>query len=325
MKVPAGRFEEIPEKHCVPIGDGRAVVVRVNGEVVAFPNRCLHQDSPLAGGIVLDEVLICPLHFWRYRLPEGEHISGARLRSFAVIHEDGDVFVDLPDPQPKQSMREMLLAHAREWSQKPVIKGVIWDMGGVFRRYFTEVMVEIGRNEDWPLDRLPLGPTGDIPDPDYDLMTTGGLTEPEYLARLLERLRSAGIDYNPKGHDWSKEDRPETWKAIRLIAESPLRQAILTNDASLWMGERWWESWPPAQYFDAIVDVATLEERKPDPEPYRVAIRQIELPPGQCVFVDDMDVNCRGAETVGMSSLFFDITQPEKAIAQLLDMIGLQT
>lgn len=324
MKVSAGPIGEISEKQCVAIGDGRAVVVRVNDQVVAFPNRCLHQDSPLAGGIVIDGVLVCPLHFWRYRLPGGQHLSGARLVSYPVTHQHGEVFVELPEPAPKLSMREMLLARAREWNPRPVIKGVIWDMGGVFRRYFTEIMVDEGRLRGWPLDRLPLGPTGPTRDADYEKMTKGELTEPNYLEQLKVKLRNAGIDYDPvTDPDWSKENRPETWEAIRLISESSLRQAILTNDASLWMGERWWERWPPAEYFDAIVDVATLAERKPAPEPYRVAIRQIDLPPSQCVFIDDMVVNCRGAEAVGMSSIFFDITQPRESIRKLLDMIGL--
>lgn len=325
MRVALGPLNEIPSDHCVAVGDGRAVVVRSGEEVVAFQNRCLHQNSPLAGGIVLDDVLICPLHFWRYRLPIGIHISGAQLPSFPVEIVGSEVFVELPEPLPAQSMREMLLAHAREWNRQPQIKGVIWDMGGVFRRYFTEVMVDEGRRRGWPLDRLALGPTGEIPDPDYELMTNGGITEPEYLARLRQRLADLSIAYDPVADpDWSGEDRQETWTAIKRIADSSIRQAILTNDASLWMGENWWERWPPAQYFDAIVDVATLGDRKPEPEPYRVAIRRIDLPPNECLFVDDMEVNCRGAEAVGMSSLFFDITKPEKSITSLLKMIGLE-
>lgn len=118
MDVSAGRISDVPDDRCVAIGDGRAVVVRVDDEVVAFPNRCLHQDSPLADGRVFDGRLQCPEHFWRYHLPGGEHVGGeGRLQRFGVRVEDGHVVVDLPDPEPVLSLRERLLAHARDWDR----------------------------------------------------------------------------------------------------------------------------------------------------------------------------------------------------------------
>jgi nitrite reductase/ring-hydroxylating ferredoxin subunit len=115
MRVSAGPIADIPENRCQPVGEGAAIVIRVADRVVAFQNRCLHQNSPLEGGIVLDGFLICPLHFWRYRLPAGRHLSGTALPSYPVELTDGEVFVDIPDPAPPISMREMLLKHAREW------------------------------------------------------------------------------------------------------------------------------------------------------------------------------------------------------------------
>ncbi len=41
------------------------------------------------------------------------------------------------------------------------------------------------------------------------------------------------------------------------------------------------------------------------------------------IFIDDMAVNCRGAEAVGMQSHLFDITKPEDSITSLLDRLGL--
>lgn len=304
------------------------MVVKVEGTVVAFQNRCLHQNSPLAGGVVLDGKLICPMHFWRYGLPVGEHIgSGINLPTYPTELDDGEVWVEVPDPEPPLSMRELLLRHAREWrlGQVTPLKAVLWDMGGIFQRYFTEALVDIGAEREWPLERLPLGPTGKVPDPDYWAMTEGELDEPEYLRRILERLGGEGIDFDPINDvDWSAEKRPATWAAIGRIHESPLSQAILTNDASRWVGERWWETWESAKYFDAIIDVATLAHRKPHPEPYLEALRRTGFSAQECIFIDDMPVNCRGAEAVGMQSHWFDITQPEQSVAALLDRIGLK-
>ncbi len=201
---------------------------------------------------------------------------------------------------------------------------VVWDMGGVFTRYFTEVMVEIGRERGWPLDRLPIGPTGEAPDAEYALMCDGGLDEPEYLERMMARFRSHGIVFDPKTDvDWDHHQRPETWALIEDIHGAGRVQGILTNDASKWMGDDWWTTWPPASMFAGLVDVATIGVRKPAAAPYRAACAAIARTPDTCVFVDDMRINCRGAEAVGMQSQLFDITDPAASIAALRERIGL--
>jgi nitrite reductase/ring-hydroxylating ferredoxin subunit len=115
--VEVGQADEIPRNRCVPVAGGRAVVARAGDVVVAFENRCLHDDSPLAGGWVEHGVLTCPAHFWRYRLPSGERVGfpGEILVSYPVEVVEGRVVVDLPDPGPARSMREVLLEHARTW------------------------------------------------------------------------------------------------------------------------------------------------------------------------------------------------------------------
>lgn len=117
--VNAGDLEELPTDRGVAIADGRAVVVRVGDEVFAYRNECLHQASPLDGGLVKDGVLTCPLHLWRYDATTGTKCGepGLRLESYPVEVVSGSVTVQLPEPPPARSMSEMLLAHAREWSR----------------------------------------------------------------------------------------------------------------------------------------------------------------------------------------------------------------
>ncbi|MGH9246514.1 MAG: HAD-IA family hydrolase [Acidimicrobiales bacterium] len=205
------------------------------------------------------------------------------------------------------------------------IKAVIWDMGGIFHRYFTEVLLDVGAERGWPIDRIPLGPTGRVPDADYEAMAEGRIDEHDYLRRVIGRLAAEGITFDPvTDHDWDDELRPSTWDAIHRIEESPLFQAILTNDATRWMGERWWETWRRVEHFDAIIGVATLGHRKPHPAPYREVIDRTGFAAEECIFIDDMPVNCRGAEAVGMRSEWFDIARPDESIGSLLRRIGLE-
>ncbi len=204
------------------------------------------------------------------------------------------------------------------------IENVIWDMGGVFRRYFTEILVDEGLRRGWPLERMSLGPTGVADDPEYRLMCEGKMDEPDYLLRVISYLQAEGIEFDPiRDPDWEIERRPEVWKLIDEIAESDITQVILTNDATRWMGEQWWETWSDRHRFDAIIDVTTVGARKPDEAPYRITLDRIGAPPGACLFVDDMPVNCRTAASLGMEVQWFDITRPDASVRALRESIGL--
>ena len=203
-----------------------------------------------------------------------------------------------------------------------MIEGVVWDMGGIFQRYFTEVLVDEGRSRGWPLDRMALGPTGLVADDDYQAMSEGALDEPRYLEIVMERLASEGIQFDPINEpDWIAERRPEVWDAIKKLATAGVKQAVLTHDASRWLGPGWWSDWADGAHFEALIDVATLSHRKPHSEPYLAAASALSLPTSSCIFVDDMPVNCRGAEAVGMKALWFDIMAPEECVHELVNRV----
>jgi toluene monooxygenase system ferredoxin subunit len=116
VRVLAGSLSSIPTDACIGVAGTKAAVVRIGYQVFAFENRCLHQETPLDGGRVANGVLMCPAHFWRYRLPAGRHIgTGELLPSYPVEIIDGEVWVEVPESEPPRSMRERLLEHARSW------------------------------------------------------------------------------------------------------------------------------------------------------------------------------------------------------------------
>jgi nitrite reductase/ring-hydroxylating ferredoxin subunit len=118
MRVRVGRLADLPDRRCVAIDDGRAVVVRVGEVVHAFANECLHQASPLAGGWVLGGVLVCPLHFWRYDVADGACRNGSgRLATHRVTIADGEVVVELPNRTDATSLRDRLLERARNYDR----------------------------------------------------------------------------------------------------------------------------------------------------------------------------------------------------------------
>ena len=198
---------------------------------------------------------------------------------------------------------------------KPI---VIWDMGGILYRYFTEMIVDHGRAAGWPINEMPLGPTHPVADANYEAMDRGELTEPQYLKLCIDMLATHGIDfYPPSDLDWSDEFRRPTWDTIESLHKRGYRQAVLTNDASKWLGDNWWNTWEQARYFEKMIDVKTIGIRKPAPEPYLACIKAMDAEPADCVFIDDMHTNCEGSEAVGMPAIWFDITNPTESLARL--------
>lgn len=206
--------------------------------------------------------------------------------------------------------------------QQPPV--VIWDMGGILYRFFTEVMVERGRQEGWPVEELALGPTGPGPDPDYAALDRGDISEPEYVRRLTAGLARRGIRFSPYDDvGLGGRERAQMWPLVARLRQQGRRQVLLTNDATAWLGERWWETWQHRGLFEAIVDVKTIGIRKPAPEPYLACTQALDVSPSQCIFIDDMHVNCAGAEAVGMASYWFDVTDIDAAVAGLRRRLGL--
>ncbi len=123
------RAEEVP--------DDRPVAARVGGSTVddqtpaadlvcvartgdtlhAMLDRCPHREIRLSGGIVRDGLLTCPGHFWRFDLTDGRRTDEPDqvLPLYPTrVTGDGWVEVLVPEPAPALSMREWLLAQARE-------------------------------------------------------------------------------------------------------------------------------------------------------------------------------------------------------------------
>ncbi len=157
-------------------------------------------------------------------------------------------------------------------------------------------------------------------------MLDGEIDEPDYVAVVVDRLAAEGIEFDPpRDLRWDGHLRPETIATIDRLAGAGHSQAVLTNDASRWLGDGWWTTWEHADRFGAMIDVKTLGVRKPAPEPYLAAAAELRFAPSECLFVDDLPVNCRGAEAVGMRSHLFDITRPTDSLSSLEHRLGVGT
>ena len=77
---------------------------------------------------------------------------------------------------------------------------------------------------------------------------------------------------------------------------------------------------PEILFFDGYVLSYELKLLKPDPAIYLAAARQAGSKPDECVFIDDMEENVRGAVEAGLSGILY---MPETDLAAELRKLGL--
>lgn len=186
-------------------------------------------------------------------------------------------------------------------------KGLIFDWGGVLTTPVTDTLdawmerdailpssfqgaMKSMHNEDGsPLHRLEVG---DISGPEFE----------RALGEMLQTTTGSPIDSEGLLHRMFVDlGRNEPLRALVTEARGRgWRTAILSN---AWGME--YDLIDLGKLADQILLSDRLHLRKPDPRSYLKAAEAIDVTPQDCVFVDDLRRNVRGAEAVGMRAFHY--------------------
>jgi epoxide hydrolase-like predicted phosphatase len=111
---------------------------------------------------------------------------------------------------------------------------------------------------------------------------------------------------------------------MRSLRGRGYRMALLTNNVREW--EPKWRAKIPSidEIFEVIVDSGFVGMRKPDPRIYQLTLERLgDVRADECVFVDDLDVNCAAAAELGMKPVqFLDAEQAIRDVEALLNGRG---
>jgi len=154
------------------------------------------------------------------------------------------------------------------------------------------------------------------------VLERGEISETEFRARVEPHLED-GFDLvrlRTVYFERMEPNRPMI-EFVRRVREDGLRTALLTNNVREW--EPLWRAKLPEieQLFEVVVDSAFVGMRKPDPAIYELTLERLGLRGEDCVFVDDLELNCETARTLGMLAVRFEdarqaIPELESALAQ---------
>ncbi|HKJ35175.1 MAG TPA: HAD family phosphatase [Solirubrobacterales bacterium] len=155
-------------------------------------------------------------------------------------------------------------------------------------------------------------------------MERGEITEVAFLDLLTEHLEPL-LGHEPEMHSFKEiyfealEPNPGMIELMRELKGDGYRMAMLTNNVREW--EPLWRSMLPVdEIFETVVDSGFVGCRKPESKIYGITLDRLRLPAESCLFVDDVKVNCEGAEKAGMTATHFqDNEQAIAAIRHALD------
>jgi epoxide hydrolase-like predicted phosphatase len=152
----------------------------------------------------------------------------------------------------------------------------------------------------------------------------GHITEDQFLALLRERL-TPELGHEPELHRFREiyfnalDPNGPMIELMRTLKERGYRMALLTNNVREW--EPYWRSMLPVdEIFETIVDSGFVGMRKPDPAIYELTIQRLGVVADECLFLDDVEVNCDAARKLGMTVVRFHENQ--QAIPEIEEALG---
>jgi len=207
------------------------------------------------------------------------------------------------------------------------IRAIVSDFGGVLTTpllgSFERVQDEIQIPAEYLGQALRAATEKRGDNPLFEL-ERGELEESEFLELLSTQLEPL-LGHRPHLHRFREvyfdalDPNEPMIELMRELKACGLKMAMLTNNVREW--EPLWRSMMPVdEIFEEVVDSAFVGCRKPEGRIYRLTLERIGIAPEACLFIDDLQVNCEGAEKAGMQAVNF--RDNEQAIAEIRAAVG---
>jgi putative hydrolase of the HAD superfamily len=205
-----------------------------------------------------------------------------------------------------------------------LIRAVVSDFGGVLTNPLTEPFSAWYARSGVTLEQLgdAMARAAEEAEGEHPLfaLEKGHITEDEFVRALeahLDGVRFAGFRETYFEHLHPNEPMIDYLRSLR---ERGFRMAMLTNNVREWE-PLWRAKLPVDEIFELVVDSGFVGMRKPEREIYELTLARLGggLTFEDCLFVDDLEVNCEAARELGMTAVRFEnAEQAMDEIEQLL-------
>jgi len=209
-------------------------------------------------------------------------------------------------------------------------QAVIFDFGGVITASPFEAFNRLEAERGLPRDFIRSVNAANPHDNAWALFERAEIDAASFDARFRAEAEALGhsLDGASVLAVLSGSIRPAMVDALDRLAQAGYRLACITNNVPAGHGAGMARSGDKRDAyeqvfarFEAVIESSKAGVRKPDPRIYLMMCEQLGLEAAQCVYLDDLGINCKPAAQLGMAAI--KVTSGEQALADLSALLGL--
>jgi putative hydrolase of the HAD superfamily len=206
-----------------------------------------------------------------------------------------------------------------------VIRAVVSDFGGVLTNPLTEPFQvwfsRSGVTAEQLGDAMARASADAGGEPPLFALERGQITEADFVARLEAHLGGVTLTGFRETYFEHLHPNEPMIDYMRSLRDRGLRMAMVTNNVREWE-PLWRAKLPVDEIFEVVVDSAFVGMRKPEQEIFELTLSRLGggVSFADCVFVDDVEVNCAAARSLGMTAVQY--VDAEQAIAEMEAALG---
>lgn len=184
------------------------------------------------------------------------------------------------------------------------LKAALFDIGGVLTSSPVIAIREyaIARGVDYSI----LGPMIADHDAAWSRWERSEISSDEFLVEFEREGRDLGIDISARGvMDAAFGDQSVREEVVAVVRhlKGKVRLGAITNNVVREGAEPRQQSFVLEELFEVVIESSKVGLRKPDPRIYHLACDHLGVTPAECVFLDDIGANLKGARALGMTTI----------------------
>lgn len=208
-----------------------------------------------------------------------------------------------------------------------MFKAVIWDFGGVITSSPFEAFNRYEAERGLPRDTIrrinAINPDTNA----WSKIERAEIDGAGFDALFAAEARAIGFDIPGRAvlGLLSGDVRPRMMAALDRCKASGLRLGCITNNVPAGTGDETLVRTPAMDAltrFEHIIESSKAGVRKPDPRIYAMMCEALSVAPKECVYLDDLGINCKPAAAMGMTAI--KVTGEAQALADLGAVLGME-
>ncbi|MCC7393907.1 MAG: HAD-IA family hydrolase [Sphingomonadaceae bacterium] len=208
-------------------------------------------------------------------------------------------------------------------------RAVLWDFGGVITSSPFEAFNRLEQERGLPRDSIRRINATNPDDNAWARFERAEIDAAAFDTAFAAEARALGweIDGASVIACLSGDIRPQMVDALDWLKQAGYAIGCITNNVPVGTGAGMARDAAKAAQiaaimarFDVLLESSKLGIRKPDTRIYQMAADALHVAPAQCIYLDDLGVNCKGATQLGMAAI--KVTDGDTAREALWKLLG---